>query len=187
MAKVLDAIDNDLADWIQRQHLYFVASAPLTGDGMVNCSPKGLDTFTILGPHQVAYLDLTGSGAETIAHVRENGRILIMFCALTGPPRIVRLHGTGRIVTQADAEFDALRARFPQIPGQRAIVIIDVSRVSTSCGFGVPEFSYVGERTQMLDFAQVKGPNGLADYQKKNNGVSLDGLPALADHEIAPG
>lgn len=186
MAKVLDQIDTDLASWINQQHLYFVASAPLAGDGMVNCSPKGLDTFKILGPHQVAYLDLTGSGAETIAHLRENGRIVIMFCAFQGPPRIVRFHGTGRVVTQAEPEFPSLRAHFPELPGQRAIIVVDVSRISTSCGFGVPEYSYVGEREQMVDFANVKGPAGLADYQRKNNTTSLDGLSALADHEVEP-
>lgn len=184
MAKVLDAITDDLAAWIERQHLFFVATAPLDGDGLINCSPKGLDTFTILGPRQVAYLDLTGSGAETIAHVRENGRIVLMFCAFEGPPKIVRFQGTGRVVTRTDQAYAALRKQFPPVDGERAIVVVDVTRLSTSCGFGVPLYSCAGERTQIPDFVAAKGPNGLVDYQKNNNMTSLDGLPALAAHEI---
>jgi hypothetical protein len=185
MARELDSIDEALAEWIRQQHLYFVATAPLHGDGMVNCSPKGLDTFAVLGPRQVGYLDLTGSGAETIAHLRENGRIVLMFCALEGPPKIVRFHGTGQVLTLHDAAYTELRARFPALPGERAIVVVDVARISTSCGFGVPQYTYAGERSQMIDFAETKGPDGLADYQKKYNTTSLDGLPALNQEDLA--
>lgn len=184
MAKELDSISEELASWVNRQHLFFVATAPLTGEGMVNCSPKGLDTFAILGPHRVAYLDLTGSGAETIAHIRENGRVTLMFCAFDGPPKIVRFQGKGSVVTPQDEAFEQLISHFPPIAGIRAIVVVEVKRTSTSCGFGVPLYRYEGERTQMVDFANAKGPAGMADYQKKYNTTSLDGLPALTPDEI---
>lgn len=179
MAKVYPEIEPQLAAWIQRQHLFFVATAPNEADGFVNCSPKGLSTFTILDPHTVAYLDLTGSGVETIAHLRQNGRIVIMFCALEGPPKIVRLHGQGEVYAPSSPEFNALRDRFPELPGDRALIKIAVTRVSDSCGFGVPEYSYVGDRQTMIDWANTKGEAGIAAYQAKNNAHSLNGLPAV--------
>ena len=180
MAKLYAEIEPQLAAWIQRQHLFFVATAPTGDDGLVNCSPKGLATFAVVDPHTVAYLDMTGSGVETIAHLRQNGRIVVMFCALEGPPKIVRLHGTGTVLEPAAAEFAALRGHFPDLPGVRAIIKIDVARVSDSCGFGVPEYAYVGDRQVMVDWANTKGEAGIAAYQAKNNARSLDGLPALA-------
>jgi hypothetical protein len=179
MAKVYPEIDATLAAWIRSQHLFFVATAPLAGDGHVNCSPKGLDAFAMLGPTTVAYLDLTGSGAETIAHVRENGRIVIMFCAFEGAPKIVRLHGTGTVVEPHMAEFAELIRAFPDRPGVRSIIKIAVSRVSDSCGFGVPRYDYVGERDALIRWSDSKGSEGIAAYQQRNNAQSLDGLPAV--------
>src|SRR5258708_26023019 len=143
MAKVFDGIDEHLRDWIARQSLYFVATAPLAGDGHVNASPKGpIGTLRVLDAHTIAYLDYTGSGAETIAHLRENGRIVVMLCAFEGPPRIVRLHGRGRVVTPADPGYAPLLARGFDDPGgpeaRRAIVVVGLSGVADSCGYGGP-------------------------------------------------
>lgn len=179
MGKTFDGIDSELAAWIGRQHMYFVATAPLAADGMVNCSPKGLDSFTVLDEHTVAYLDLTGSGVETIAHLRENGRIVVMFCAFEGAPRIVRLHGTGEVVMPGDPSFDGLRSRFPAYPGVRSIVRVKVARVSSSCGFGVPLYDFAGERDAMIRWAKQKGESALQAYQAKHNRVSIDGLPGI--------
>jgi hypothetical protein len=179
MAKEHADLNEQLQEWIRRQHLYFVATAPLSAEGFINCSPKGLDTFAILDPQSVAYLDLTGSGAETIAHVRENGRIVVMFCSFEGPPKIVRLHGRGEVITPDAAEFAALRGYFPDVPGERSIIRVHLTRISDSCGFGVPQMDYAGDRDQMVDFAEKQGPVKLTDYQKKHNQRSLDGLPAL--------
>ncbi len=179
MAKQYPEIHEEMAAWIQRQHLFFVASAPLAGDGLVNCSPKGLNSFAILDPHTVAYLDFNGSGVETIAHLRENGRIVIMFCALEGAPKIVRLHGIGRAIEPHDAEFAGLRAHFGDAPAVRSIIRVDVTRVSDSCGFGVPQFAYMGERDALPKWSAAKGDAALAAYQAKNNRHSVDGLPGL--------
>ncbi len=185
MAKQLAQIDDDLAAWLRKQHLFFVATAPLAGDGLVNCSPKGLDTFTIIDPLTVAYLDLTGSGVETIAHVRENGRIVLMFCAFDGAPRVVRLHGTGTVFEPGDAGYEALAGRFPPLPGARAVIQVAVSRVSTSCGFGVPYYEFVGDRSALVDFAEKKGPDGMLAYNAKHNRRSLDGLPGVQLNQAA--
>lgn len=179
MGKVHPQIDDELAAWIGRQHLFFVATAPLAADGWVNCSPKGLDSFAILDPLTVAYLDLTGSGVETIAHLRENGRIVIMFCALDGAPKIVRLHGTGKVAVPSDPEFADLLTRFPAYPGVRSIIKVAVQRVSDSCGFGVPRYDYAGERDAMVKWAANTGEDGIAAYQAQKNADSLQGLPAL--------
>jgi len=179
MGKVFDAIDDELAAWIELQPVYFVATAPSGPDGHVNLSPKGYATLRVLDPSTVAYLDLTGSGVETIAHVRENGRITVMLCAFEGPPRIVRLHGTGHVVVPGDPDWEGLVARFDEHPGARAVIRAHVHRVSSSCGFGVPFMSLVGERPT-LD--QANGRNGedvLAEYRAEKNAVSLDGLPGL--------
>lgn len=179
MAKALEAITPELAQWLQEQAVFFVATAPLAADGHINCSPKGLDTFRVLGPHEVAYADLTGSGAETIAHVRENGRIVLMFCAFSGPPKIVRLHGRGRVLPAGSPEFQALRSLFPPHPGIRAIIRVAVTRISRSCGFGVPLMEYVGQRENLARWASGKGEEGLAEYWRRRNARSIDGLPAL--------
>ncbi len=173
-------IDAEVAEFLGRQRVFFVATAPLAAQGRVNLSPKGLDSFRIIDPRTVAYLDLTGSGVETVAHLRENGRIVLMFCAFEGPARILRLHGRGEALEPGDAGFDALRARFPDLPGVRAVVRVAVERVASSCGFGVPLLEYGGERTQIGEWCARKGPEGLRDYRREKNRSSLDGLPGLA-------
>lgn len=179
MGRTYDVLDDRLRDFIARQQMFFVATAPLSADGHVNLSPKGLDTFRILGPDHVAYLDCNGSGAETIAHARENGRITVMFCAFEGPPKIVRLHGRAAVVEPGDGEFPELRALLPSELEARAVIRVHLERISDSCGFGVPLFTLQGDRTQLGDWAERKGPDGIAAYQREKNARSIDGLPAL--------
>ncbi len=179
MGEVFPRIDDDLRDWIAQQPLFFVATAPLDAAGHVNCSPKGLDSFRVLGPNRVAWLDLTGSGAETIAHLKENGRIVVMFCAFTGPPRIVRLHGAGRVHELGDEAFDGLRTAFPELPGARAVIDIEVARISDSCGYAVPRMRLEGDRDVLDRWARRRGEDGLRDYRARHNRHSLDGLPAF--------
>lgn len=173
-------IDDAARTFIESQRMFFVASAPLTG-GHINLSPKGLDTFRILSPKTVAYFDFTGSGVETIAHIRENGRLTIMFCSFEGPPNILRLYGRGRFLEPSDAGFADLRPFFPEADGGgvRAIILLDVARVSDSCGYGVPFYEFKGHRDQMGAWARKKGPEGLIDYQRNKNAQSLDGLAGL--------
>jgi len=172
-------IDDHLAAFIERQHMFFVATAPLDGDGHINLSPKGLDTFAIIDAHTVAYLDLTGSGIETVAHLRENSRIVIMLCAFDGPPKIVRLQGRGEPIEPGHPDFPALRAVFPPHDGVRSVIRISLDRVSDSCGYGVPLYQYAGERTQLPAWVQRKGPEGIAAYQAEHNARSIDGLPGV--------
>ncbi len=178
MGKVYEEIDERLTAFIGKQQMYFVATAPLAAEGHVNLSPKGLDSFAILGPHTVAYLDLTGSGIETVAHLRENGRIVILFCAFEGPPLLVRLHGRGEAITPEHPDFVDLVARFPEHHGVRSVVRVEVARISDSCGFGVPLYDYRGQRDQLEAWAKVKG-EVVVDYQRDNNTQSIDGLPGL--------
>jgi hypothetical protein len=180
MGKAYEAISDTLADWIGRQHIFFVATAPLAAEGLINCSPKGMDSFRILGPREVAYVDLTGSGVETIAHARENGRIVFMFCAFEGPPKIVRLHGTSEVLLEGMPEYELLRPLFPEYPGRRAIVRARLVRVSDSCGYAVPRYDYVAERDTLTRWSEAKGVEGLARYRAEKNSLSLDGLPGLA-------
>ncbi|HVR99588.1 MAG TPA: pyridoxamine 5'-phosphate oxidase family protein [Thermoanaerobaculia bacterium] len=179
MGKLFDEITPDLAAWLQEQQMFFVSTAPLAADGLVNCSPKGMDTFRILGPREVAYLDLTGSGVETIAHLRENGRIVFMFCAFSGAPRIVRLHGTGEPVPVGAPGWDELSALFPPLPGARAVIRASLTRIGDSCGFAVPRYQYMEQRDTLVRSAEVKGPDKLALYRREKNARSLDGLPGL--------
>ncbi len=179
MSKQLDCISEELAAWLPRQHVFFVATAPLSGEGHVNCSPKGGDCFRVLDSMQVAYLDFTGSGAETAAHLRENGRIVLMFCAFEGRPNIVRLHGHGEVLTPDSPEFEALASDFPSNPGARALVRVRVSRVSTSCGFAVPFLEFGSDRDTLDQWSAAKGQEGLAEYRQSKNARSIDGLPAL--------
>ena len=179
MSKQLDHIDDEMAAWMDQQPVFFVASAPLSAQGHVNCSPKGGDCFRVLNPMQVAYLDFTGSRAETAAHVQENGRIVLMFCAFEGKPNIVRLHGRGEVLTPASPEFDALASSFPPNPGVRALVRVNVSRISTSCGFAVPFMEFRADRDTLDRWATANGPEGLAEYRQAKNAQSIDGLPAL--------
>ena len=187
MASTLEEIDPALERWISRQSMFFVGTAPLGAGGHVNVSPKGpISTLAVLGPHEIAYLDLVGSGAETIAHLRENGRVVVMLCAFTGPPKIIRLHGRGEVILPEDERFAALRDRFttpvPE-PAHRAIVRIDVDRIAKSCGYGVPLMDHVGEREHQPKWADKKlrtgGPEALKRYQDEKNAASIDGLPAV--------
>jgi hypothetical protein len=178
------AIDAKLAEFMISQPVFFVATAPLHGRH-VNCSPKGNDAdFQVLGDMQVAYQDMTGSGVETIAHLRENGRIVVMFCAFSGPPRIVRLHGQGHAVVPGDEAYAGLEGRFPPSLGRRSFIVVDVERVSTSCGYGVPLMTFDRHRDNMARWAEIKGPDGLAAYRKEKNALSLDGLSGLDGIEV---
>lgn len=178
MAETIDALDDDLIAWIEDQRVFFVASAPIEG-GHVNVSPKAHDTFRVLGPRRVAYLDLTGSGAETIAHMRENGRLTVMFCGFAGPPRILRLFGRGRARPVGSVEFDDLSAHFDELPGMRSIVTLDVERIQSSCGYAVPFMEYRDERPTLQQWAGRKTADELAGYWTEVNATSIDGLPAL--------
>jgi len=179
MSKVYDGIDEALAHFIGAQHVFFVATAPLDPDGHVNLSPKGLESFRVIDRRTVAYLDLTGSGIETVAHLRENARVVIMFCAFGGPPKILRLHGRGEVVQPEDSRFPELLKLFPKLPGARSIVVVALERVADSCGYGVPLYLYQGERKQLVDWARRKGGSGLAQYRSETNHSSIDGLPGL--------
>ena len=159
--------------------MFFVATAPSGEDGHINLSPKGLDTFRILGPRAVAYLDLVGSGAETIAHLRQNGRIVVMFCGFDQPRRILRIWGEGRALYPGMAEHSRLAGRFRDIPGSRSIIRVDIRKVGTSCGGGVPLMEVVSQRDFLPTWAEKKGAEAMWEYQKENNTRSLDGLPAM--------
>jgi hypothetical protein len=178
MASVIDTLDDQLVEWIQAQPVFFVASAPTDG-GHVNLSPKGHDSLRVLGPRSVAYLDLTGSGAETIAHTRQNGRLTIMLCAFEGPPRIVRLFGTGTAHPLGTDRFAELASRFPELPGARSIVELEVDRIQSSCGYAVPFMAFDRERPTLRQWAERKTPEDLRDYWAAKNAASIDGLPAL--------
>jgi predicted pyridoxine 5'-phosphate oxidase superfamily flavin-nucleotide-binding protein len=179
MREVRSILDDAAREFIAEQHVFFVASAPLDANGHVNVSPKGLDTFRILSPDKVAYLDLTGSGVETVAHLRENGRICLMFCAFEKRPNILRIHGRGRAIDHTDVEFAQLRILFPQFDGARAIIVVNVQRVSDSCGQAVPMLKYEEDRDQLTAWAHKEGPEGVSEFRAKNNTVSLDGLPGI--------
>ncbi len=189
MGRIYESIDDQLRIWIDGQALFFVATAPLAGDGHVNVSPKGpIGTLRVLDDRTVAYLDVVGSGAETIAHLRENGRIVVMLCAFEGPPRILRLHGRGEVVTPDEDRFAELfeRARFEQPSAdeaRRAVIVVDVERIADSCGYGVPLMSYEGRRPHMEAWAEKKlrvgGPEAIDAYKAEKNTASIDGLPAL--------
>lgn len=176
MAKFYDSLSPELTAFIAAQKMFFVASAPLTAEGHVNVSPRGYDCLRILSPNRAAWLDLTGSGNETSAHVTENGRLTLMFCAFEGAPRILRLFGTGRVVLPAHADWGDLFAHFPALAGARQIIVLDIEQVQTSCGFGVPLFDFVGQRDTLVKWAETKGEEGLRDYWCEKNAVSLDGL-----------
>ena len=177
MAKTFDSITEELQKFIADQHIFFVGTAPLSSTGHVNLSPKGLDSFRILSTHRVAYLDLTGSGNETSAHLQENGRITFMFCSFGEKPCILRLYGWGNTVLPESSEWESLYVLFPQIPGTRQIIVADIERVQTSCGFGVPLYEYQGQRQTLVNWAEKKGEQGIQEYHQRKNFVSIDGLP----------
>jgi hypothetical protein len=178
MGRAFEHLTPQLRAFVEAQHMFVVATAPSRG-GHVNVSPKGLDTFRVLDDRTVAYLDLTGSGAETIAHLREDGRITLMFTAFAGPPNIVRLYGHGEVFLPGDDRYAELVASFPVLPGTRAVVVVTLDRVSSSCGFAVPRYEHVGERSQLVEWAERKGDDELAAYRVQKNATSIDGLAAL--------
>jgi pyridoxamine 5'-phosphate oxidase-like protein len=173
MGKLYDEITPDLAAWLGEQCLFFVATAPLSADGLVNCSPKGMDTFRILGPREVAYLDLT----------RENGRVVLMFCAFAGAPKIVRLHGEGEVIDATTPDFEQLRSQFPDFTGARAIIRVRLTRIGDSCGYAVPRLDFVEHRDSLVKWAESKGPESLVEYRRQKNARSLDELPGLEPHD----
>lgn len=177
MAKVHDSITAEFRDWISKQHVFFVASAPLGADGHVNVSPKGHNCLRVLDESTVAYLDLTGSGAETAAHIAENGRLTLMWCAFEGPPRILRLYGRGESVLPGSARWQELSPHFEMLPGARQIVVNHVERVQTSCGFAVPFMDYREERETLIRYTVKKGEEGMREYRAEKNQRSIDGLP----------
>lgn len=190
MAKVYDGIDARMAAWIEAQPLFFVATAPLAADGLLNVSPKGTrGTFRVLGAHTFSYLDLTGSGIETVSHLRENGRICVMFCAFDGGPKILRLHGTGRVVLATEPGFAEAIAPFGEAaasrrPQSRAVIVVDVARVSDACGYAVPRLEFVEERGILDAWADTRGAEKLARYQAERNARSLDGLPGMIEARV---
>lgn len=190
MGKLYDTIDGRLEEWIGRQHLFFVGTAPSGSDGHVNISPKGgIESFRVVDPMTVAYLDFVGSGVETIAHLRDNGRIVVMFCAFDGSPRIVRLHGVGSVALLGEPAFAELSARLDfsgidaAAEGARSIVTVDVHRIADSCGYGVPQMRYEGPRSQQLAWIQSRlakhGPAGVTKYVDEKNRTSIDALPGI--------
>ena len=183
MAKTYPELDDALTHFIQAQSVFFVATAPLAASGHVNLSPKGLDTFRILGPKTVAYLDIFGSGVETIAHLRENGRIVIMFCAFQGATKVLRLHGYGRVVEPHQPGFSDLQVHFAVQVGTRAIIVVELTRISDSCGYGVPLLKLEAERPTLPAWCRKRGTEGLKIYRQEKNRQSIDGLPGVAEQE----
>lgn len=179
MGKVFTEISESMQAWVEKQKIFFVATAPLSDSGHVNCSPKGADSLRILSPTRVAYQDLTGSGVETISHIRENGRIVIMLCAFEGPPQIVRFFGQGTYLPKGSEEFQQLAGQFEDKLGWRAIITVDVTRVGSSCGYSVPFYDFVGDRDVLDKWTAAKGAAGLEEYQKMKNAQSIDDLPGL--------
>ncbi len=179
MGKIFEIIDDNLKAWIDAQPMWFVATAPLDDDGHVNVSPRGHDSFSVLSDHRVAWVDYTGSGVETIAHIRENGRVCVMFASFDSRPRIVRLHGKGSVSLPGDAVFETVVALHPTNPSTRAVITVDVSRISDSCGWGVPIMDKIGERELIRLHAEKKGEQGMVEYRAQKNMTSIDGLPGL--------
>ncbi len=179
MATFFDAITEKQQAFIEKQHMFFVASAPLAENGRVNLSPKGMDSFRVLGPNRVAYLDLTGSGNETSAHLRENGRITVMFCAFEGPPKIVRLFGTGRVVTPLDNEWANFEPLFPKLAGTRQIMVIEVNQSQDSCGLSVPRYDFQEDRDALVKHWQKQGSEKVEEYWDRT-AKSIDGIEAFS-------
>jgi len=179
MAKVHPNITEQLADWIKQQAMFFIASAPLEQESHVNLSPRGLDSFQVLNENEVIILDLTGSGNETAAHLAQNERLTVMFCAFEGAPQILRLFGKGQVIRPGDDKWNEYRQHFAdELPGVRQIFHQQVARVQTSCGFGVPLMQLEGQRDLLPRWASNRGEDGLQKYQQDKNAISIDGLPA---------
>lgn len=179
MGKTYSCLNENIVKFIGQQHLFFVATAAVSNDGFVNVSPKGLDTLRVLSHQRAVYLDLTGSGVETIAHLRENGRITLMFCSFERKPKILRVYGQGRVWVPGDEEYESLANLFPDYPGKRAVIDVHVKRAAESCGFGVPLYRFEGERSKLLEWAESKGQKGVDEYWRANNQSSIDGLAGL--------
>lgn len=177
MGKFYDGIKPPHRSFIQEQHMFFVATAPLSKDGRVNLSPKGLDCFRVLDDHTVAYMDIIGSGNETSAHTLENGRITFMFCSFGDTPNILRLYGKGHAVLPGTKEWESLVAHFTVYPSTRQLIVADIDLVQTSCGFGVPMYAFTGDRDIHFNWAEKKGAAGLHEYIQEKNSTSVDGLP----------
>lgn len=175
MAKFYEQLDENLRSFIEDQHMFFTATAPT--NGRINVSPKGIDTLRCLDSRTVAYLDLTGSGNETAAHLRENGRMTIMFCSFSDRPLILRLYGQGRVIRPDHCQWVDFYRHFEPQPGQRQIIVLDIDSVQTSCGFGVPLYAFQGQRDTLLQWAENKGTAGLVRYRAEKNRISIDGLP----------
>lgn len=179
MGKIYQAIDAKLKKWLTAQHVFFVATAPLSPSGHVNCSPKDGQSFRVLDDTTVAYADFTGSGIETVAHLKENGRILLMFCSFEGAPKIVRLHGRGEVIELGHSEFGDLESLFPTKVGIRSFIRIRLIRISDSCGYGVPLFDFRASRSQLREWAERQGEEKVAAYRREHNLRSVDGLPGV--------
>jgi hypothetical protein len=177
MGKEQHHISEDHKEFIEKQRMFFVCTAPLSSEGHINLSPKGFDCFRVLSTTKVGYLDIVGSGNETSAHLLENGRITFMFCAFDGPPKILRLYGKGKTILPGDIEWQELSKQFAILPATRQIIVADIFKVKSSCGFGVPFYNYTGERDHAIKWAENKGEDGLEEYKKEKNMVSIDGLP----------
>jgi hypothetical protein len=176
MGKVYSSILPQHEEFIRKQRIFFVGSAPLSADGHVNISPKGHDVLRIFSPNEVAYLDLTGSGNETSAHLIDNGRMTFMFLAFEGPPMILRLYGKGKVVLPDSPEWNDMAKHFDILPGYRQIIHAEIETVKTSCGFSVPFYSYMGERDTLQQWAMNKSEQGLEEYRKEKNTISMDGI-----------
>ena len=179
MGKEYPVIDDKIRQWVSKQKMFFVSTAPLSAEHYINCSPKGMDTFRVIGDKEVAYLDLTGSGVETIAHLRENRRIVIMMCAFEGPPKIFRFHGKGNVFEKGSSKYDEYIKHFDDMPGSRSIIRVNVDRISDSCGYSVPLYEFKEDRDVLLKWAENKNDDGVKTYQQDNNLESIDGLPGV--------
>jgi len=184
LGKTHEKLTEDLQAWIHKQHMFFVSTAPLSADGMINCSPKGLDSFRVLDEHTVAYIDLTGSGVETISHLKENGRIVVMFCAFEGATNILRLYGEGEVIEPHQDGFKTLASLFPVYESTRAIIRVHVKKIIDACGYSVPLYTFNKQRDTLIKWAENKGSDGLSAYQKQKNLQSLDGLTGLETDKV---
>ena len=180
MGKEYTEFDERLQDWIGRQHVFFVSTAPSAVDGLVNCSPKGLDCLRVTGPRQIAYVDTGGSGIETVAHIKENGRVTIMLCAFEGPPKIFRFYGLGHVLEPHDEGFEEMLAKFPEMPAARNIILIDVERIIDSCGFGVPLYEFKKHRDSLNNYFSKQSEEDISKYRRDRNSESLEGMPGLS-------
>ena len=180
MGKDYQEIDESLQRWIERQKLFFVATAPRADDGLINCSPKGLDGLRVSGPREMVYADIGGSGIETVAHLKENGRIVIMLCAFEGPPKIFRFYGKGRVLEPEDSGFEDLAALFPHVHTIRNIIVVDIERIRDACGYGVPTYEFQRERDSLKNWYDSMSEEDIAEYRAEKNAASLDGLPGLS-------